>query len=46
MKNNLYIRYNKNGYFIKGYNILPVKQPDNIIKAALTTAQAPKVPAL
>jgi hypothetical protein len=43
MKNNFYIRYSKNGHFIKGCDILPVKQPDNAIKAAPATAQAPKV---
>jgi hypothetical protein len=46
MKNNLCIRYSKNNYLIKGCNMFPARQPNNIIKVAPTTAQTPKVPAL
>jgi hypothetical protein len=43
MKNSFCIRCSKNKHFIKGYNMLPTKQPDYIIKATPTTTQAPKV---
>jgi hypothetical protein len=46
MKNSFCIRYNKDGYPIKRYNIIPVRQPNNVIKTTPATAQAPKVLAL
>jgi hypothetical protein len=45
-KNSFCIRYNKNNYFIKGYNIFPARQPDNIIKTAPVITQVFKVLAL